>query len=80
VRDYEPATALFAGEDGLEVYSRLATQVPQSLARGGHVLVEIGLNQGAAVSELFKNAGLTPTGQYKDIRGIIRTLAFTLPA
>ena len=80
VRDYEPATALFAGENGLEAYQRLAAQVGNSLAPGGYLLLEIGLNQAPAVTEFFKAAGLGPAGQYKDIRGIIRVLAFTLPA
>src|SRR5439155_25437761 len=35
VRDHEPATALFAGSDGLDVIRRLVAQVPPRLKLGG---------------------------------------------
>ncbi|MBD0320204.1 MAG: peptide chain release factor N(5)-glutamine methyltransferase, partial [Gemmatimonadetes bacterium] len=57
VRDWEPATALFAGEDGLEVIRRLVAGAAEVLRPGGLLALEIGEGQGAAVSELVRAAG-----------------------
>ncbi len=81
VRDYEPHVALFAGDDGLAMYRRLAEGVSKLLRPGGLVLLEIGNNQGDAVVSLFEETGgLDTVGRYKDLAGIERTLAFTMPA
>ena len=55
VRDYEPVQpALAAGPDGLNLIRRLLTQAPARLRRGGAILLEIGAEQGAAVSTLAR--------------------------
>lgn len=56
VADYEPASALFAGEDGLDDYRRIAPAL--RLPPDGVACVEIGHEQGAAVRTLFAVAGL----------------------
>jgi release factor glutamine methyltransferase len=76
VREYEPATALFAGPDGLDIYQRLARQIPAALAPGGRLLLEIGMNQADPVTTLFEQVGLKASGSFKDMRGITRVLAF----
>ena len=60
VRDYEPATALFAGADGLDAYRVLIPQLPARLAPGGMIALEIGSAQAASVSGLFRASGLCP--------------------
>ncbi len=60
VRDYEPATALFAGEDGLDAYRVLIPQLLARLAPGGMIALEIGSAQAASVSDLFRASGLSP--------------------
>ncbi len=45
VRDYEPALALFAGADGLDVYRRLIPAAFAALTPGGFVALEIGFGQ-----------------------------------
>lgn len=57
VRAFEPAGALFAGEDGLDDYRILIPQLPGLLAPGGVALVEIGAAQAQAVSTLAERAG-----------------------
>jgi release factor glutamine methyltransferase len=57
VRDWEPAAALFAGEDGLEVIRRLVAGAPSVLRPGGLLALEIGVGQGSAVAELVRAAG-----------------------
>lgn len=53
VLEYEPATALFAGRDGLGQYRRLADGLAGGALSGATLLCEIDLNQGAAMMELF---------------------------
>lgn len=57
VRDHEPATALIAGSDGLEVIRRIAAELQAWLAPGGSFAVEIGHDQGADVAALFAHVG-----------------------
>ena len=57
---FEPELALFGGEDGLDFYRRLVPLWAEKLAVGGLFAVEIGEEQGQAVSRIFEDAGLTP--------------------
>jgi release factor glutamine methyltransferase len=59
VRDHEPASALFAGADGLDDYRVLIPQLPGLLAPDGVALLEIGYTQAAAVEALAAAAGLS---------------------
>jgi release factor glutamine methyltransferase len=59
VRAHEPATALFAGADGLDDYRVLAGQLPRLITPSGCAAVEIGHTQAAAVAALFAEQGLT---------------------
>ena len=58
VREHEPASALFAGVDGLDDYRRLAPQISRLLVPGGLAVVEIGADQADSVLGLFAAAGL----------------------
>lgn len=58
VREFEPDEALFAGETGLDAYRALAPQLPQLLNPGGLAAVEIGHDQGKAVTDLLARDGL----------------------
>ena len=40
VRNFDPASALDGGPDGLEAYRRIAAGGPAHLAQGGRILVE----------------------------------------
>jgi release factor glutamine methyltransferase len=54
IKDYEPKSALYAGEDGLEVYRRVAEMAPDFLKSGGSLMLEIGYRQGNDVTELLE--------------------------
>lgn len=56
VLDYEPHMALFAEEEGLYCYRKLAAQLPTMMNPGGMIGVEIGYLQGPAVKRLFEEA------------------------
>lgn len=55
--DYEPASALFAGPEGLDDYRVLVPQLPGLLAPGGIAVLEIGHTQAAAVTAIAAAAG-----------------------
>lgn len=79
VRDYEPAQALFAGDDGLEVYRRLIPAAFHSLAHGGFLALEIGYGQSPAVQALLSSAGFHQIETTADLQGIPRVLASLRP-
>ncbi|MBM6614426.1 peptide chain release factor N(5)-glutamine methyltransferase [Desemzia sp. RIT804] len=56
VLDYEPPMALFAENNGLLIYQRLAKELPQMLSPNGQIYLEIGYQQGQSVKELFEQA------------------------
>jgi release factor glutamine methyltransferase len=58
VADHEPASALFAGHDGLADFRRLTPQFERLMAPGAIVALEIGAEQAVAVSALALEAGL----------------------
>jgi release factor glutamine methyltransferase len=57
VKDYEPRTALFAGEDGLDIYRRIIEKVNTFLKPDAALMLEIGYSQGQAVRELLEQTG-----------------------
>lgn len=52
VKSYEPALALFGGEDGLDLFRRLLPQAAHCIRLGGLVLLEIGWRQGEAIAAM----------------------------
>ena len=75
VRDYEPATALDGGEDGLQCYRRITADAISFLVPGGKLAVEIGIGQEGAVSRLFEDAGLVDVSVHTDLVGVNRVVA-----
>lgn len=71
VRDWEPASALFAGEDGLDAYRVLAPQIGRVMR--GIACIEIGHSQREAVTALFENQGFSVSCR-KDLGGRDRCL------
>lgn len=56
VRDHEPLVALSPGPDGLSVIRRLLAEAPFYLKPNGHLLMEIGFDQGERVRDLIDEA------------------------
>lgn len=56
VREFEPKMALFAENNGLAIYEKLAQQAQSKLAKDGKIFLEIGFMQGPAVKKIFQEA------------------------
>jgi release factor glutamine methyltransferase len=72
VARHEPAEALFAGADGLDVIRRL---IPAAAASGAALLaLEVGAGQAAAVAALMRAAGYARVDVTRDLAGIERVV------
>lgn len=75
VREFDPRVALDGGADGLTAYRAIAADTKRLLAPKGMLVVELGIGQEAAVTELLRAAGLTvPRPARKDLGGLPRAL------
>jgi release factor glutamine methyltransferase len=72
VRDYEPATALFAGPTGVEIYERLIPQAANALRPGGWLIMEIGAGQQLQLSRLLND--WSQVSFVPDLQGIPRVV------
>ncbi len=71
----EPRMALCGGPDGLLFYRAFCRLYPPLLVPGGRLAFEIGETQGAAVSALLKEAGLSHITVQNDLAGLPRVVA-----
>lgn len=67
VKEFDPMIALDGGEDGLDFYRRIADEARNHLRKGGHLLVEIGYDQGEDVKSLFVDNGYLDVKIVKDL-------------
>jgi release factor glutamine methyltransferase len=75
VLEHEPAEALFAGSDGLDVIRRLLPAAATRLKPGGYLIFEIGMGQDRAVRQLVAaTPGLDLVEIRPDLQGIPRTV------
>jgi release factor glutamine methyltransferase len=79
VRDYEPAQALFAGVDGLDVYRRLILAAFNALFHDRYIVLEIGFGQQEAVGELLADSRFENIEFTKDLQGIARVAVARRP-
>ena len=79
VRDHEPMMALDGTGDGLLFYRRIAHEAKGWLNPGGSIYLEIGHDQGDAVSGLLKEAGFDNIRVVKDLPGLDRVVCADLP-
>ena len=79
VKEHEPKLALTAGEDGLDIYRRIAKDAPRFLKEDGVMLLEIGCSQAEAVSSLLKEQGFTQIQVIKDLADLDRVVICKKP-
>lgn len=66
VRDWEPAVALFSGQDGMAATARLVRDAAASLAPSGVLALEVDIRRAATVAELAASHG-----SYVDVRVLL---------
>jgi release factor glutamine methyltransferase len=69
VLEYEPHTALFAGDDGLDDVRTIARDARNWLRSGGWLVMEIGYRQGDAVKALLEGFGYADVAIANDLTG-----------
>ena len=79
VRDHEPALALFAGDDGLDICRRLIPQAFAALVPGGFLLLEIGCGQSEAVAALLAASAFDRIEFLPDLQTIPRVACARRP-
>jgi release factor glutamine methyltransferase len=79
VRDYEPHTALFGGDDGLVFYRRLLAECFDVVRPGGYLVCEIGYTQLDAITEMVAASRWQLSDVTHDLQGIPRTLVMRRP-
>ncbi len=73
VSEYEPLSALFGGEDGLDFYRHIVTLAPENLNPGGLLAFEVGFGQADSVRSLMAKS-FTNLVIKKDLAGIDRVV------
>lgn len=72
---FEPISALFGGEDGLDFYRSGITQIPPLLKVGGVLTFEVGYAQAGAVAALFLVSGFEDIRFENDLQKIPRAVS-----
>lgn len=78
VRAFEPTLALSGGHDGLDFYRALAKS-SHALTESGTLLVEIGAEQAASASQIFREHGWPEPRVYRDYARKDRVLHLSAP-
>lgn len=71
VRDFDPHIALDGGDDGLDAYRAILSDLDRVLAKGGAAFLEIGFGQAGAVAALAALRGFSVTFR-NDLAGVER--------
>lgn len=74
IRENEPKEALYAGEDGLDVYRQLIPQASSHLTPQGYILAEIGYGQKDSVVAIFQEHDFVIKEVIQDYAGIDRVV------
>jgi len=80
VREHEPGEALFAGDEGLDIYPALIHQAAKALRANGILVVEIGYNGAQYVSSLLCASRWSDVRVTRDLAGIERVISAILSA
>jgi release factor glutamine methyltransferase len=82
VHRYDPRSALDGGQDGLDVYRKIAAALEGVLGPAGWLVLEVGMGQADAVALLFQQAFVktrrAQVCRYSDLGGHTRCVALAL--
>ncbi len=77
VLNFEPHKALFAGQDGLDIYRRLIPQMTMHLKADGYAILEMDYRQGDAIKALIKaNFPKAEATIFQDMAGLDRFIGW----
>ena len=76
VKIYDPILSLDGGEDGLNSYRLIASDLKRIISKNALIIIEIGYNQPLQVIEIFKKNDFRLLKKYNDINGLDRVLTF----
>ncbi len=79
VRDHDPRAALDGGRDGLDFYRALAHGMGPWVRSGGWIVLEIGADQGEAVTEILAASGAVAVEVHRDYAGRDRVVTARMP-
>jgi release factor glutamine methyltransferase len=79
VAQFEPASALYAGADGLDCYRRILPDIPRLLTARGAAIFEVGRGQAGAVAAIARGLGMETMAR-ADLAGIDRAIMVRFPA
>lgn len=79
VLEWEPVSALLSGDDGLDDVRVLVAGAPDHLTADGHLVIEIGADQGAAVADLLDAHGYRDRVIRQDLAGRYRVAVARRP-
>jgi release factor glutamine methyltransferase len=75
VRDHEPESALFGGEEGYELYGALVAGARSFLKPGGLLVLELGHDSLSAVEPLLETSAWVNIDVRNDLAGVARVLS-----
>jgi release factor glutamine methyltransferase len=70
----EPRLALDGGDDGLDAYRRIISDLPRLMAPGAGFALEVGAGQAEQVAELARSAGLLVNAPLADLANVPRVV------
>ena len=76
VKIYDPILSLDGGDDGLNSYRLIASDLKRIISKNALIIIEIGCNQSLQVIEIFKKNDFKFIKKYNDINGLDRVLTF----
>jgi len=79
IREHEPHLALFGGDDGFAITSRIIHEAPRHLRKRGVLAMEIGAGQADEVAALFEKAGFVEVERTRDYGGHERVVSGVAP-
>lgn len=76
VKIYDPILSLDGGDDGLNSYRLIASDLKRIIGMNALIIIEIGYNQSLQVIDIFKKNDFKLIKKYNDINGLDRVLTF----
>ena len=76
VKIYDPILSLDGGDDGLNSYRLIASDLKRIISMNALIIIEIGYNQSLQVTDIFKKNDFKLIKKYNDINGLDRVLTF----